>query len=55
MGLFDVAEDTAGADRGELLIITDQPDTRTAIDGELHGGVEGEGVGHAGFIDDHQR
>ena len=50
----DVAEDAAGADRGELLIITDQPDTRTAIDGELHGRVEGEGVGHAGFIDDHQ-
>ena len=54
VGLFDVAEDAAGADRGELLIITDQPDTRTAIDGELHGGVEGEGVGHAGFVDDHQ-
>ena len=27
----DVAKHTAGADRGELLIITDQPDTRTAI------------------------
>ena len=54
VGVFDVAEDAAGADRGELLIITDQPDTRTASDGELHGGVEGEGVGHAGFIDDHQ-
>ncbi len=54
MGVLDVAEDTAGADRGELLIITDQPDTRTAFDGELDGGVEGEGVGHAGFIDDHQ-
>ena len=55
VGVFDVAEDAAGADRGELLIITDQPDTRTAIDGELDGRVEGEGVGHAGFIDDHQR
>ena len=54
MGVGDVAEDTAGADRGELLIITDQSDTRTAIDGELDGGVEGEGVGHAGFVDDHQ-
>ena len=54
VGLLDVAEDTAGADRGELLIITDQPDTRTATDGELDGGVEGEGVGHAGFVDDHQ-
>ena len=54
VGVFDVAEDAAGADRGELLIITDQPDTRTAIDGELDGRVEGEGVGHAGFVDDHQ-
>ena len=27
VGLFDVAEDAAGADRRELLIITDQPDT----------------------------
>jgi len=55
MGVGDVAEDTAGADGGELLIISDQPDTRTSIDGELHGRVEGEGVGHAGFIDDDQR
>jgi hypothetical protein len=55
VGLFDVAEDAGGADRGELLIITDQPDTGTASDGELHGRVEGEGVGHAGFVDDHQR
>jgi hypothetical protein len=54
VGLLDVAEDTAGADRGELLIISDQSDVRAAIDGELHGGVEGQGVGHAGFVDDHQ-
>ena len=50
----DVAEDTAGADRGELLIISDQSDTPTAIDHELDGGVEGQGVGHAGFVDNHQ-
>jgi hypothetical protein len=55
VGLGDVAEDAAGADRGKLLIITHQPDTRTSIDGELHGRVEGEGVGHASFIDDDQR
>jgi hypothetical protein len=54
VGVGDIAEDAAGADRGELLIITNQPDTRTSIDRELHGRVEGEGVGHAGFIDDHQ-
>ena len=50
----DVAKHTAGADRGELLIITDQPDTPTTTDDELDGGVEGQGVGHAGFVDDHQ-
>ena len=54
VGVFDVAEYAAGADRGELLIITDQPDTGTSSDGELDGCVEGEGVGHTGFIDDHQ-
>jgi hypothetical protein len=52
VGVGDVAEDTAGADRGELLIITDQPHTRTTTDGELYGRVEGEGVSHAGFVDD---
>ena len=50
----DVAEDAAGADRGELLIISDESDTRTASDGELDGGVEGQSVGHAGFVDDQQ-
>jgi microcompartment protein CcmK/EutM len=52
--VFDVAQDAAGADRGELLIISDQSDTRTTSDHELHGGVEGDGVGHPGFVDDHQ-
>jgi hypothetical protein len=37
-----------------VLIISDQPDTPTMSDHELHGGVEGHGVGHAGFVDDHQ-
>jgi hypothetical protein len=37
-----------------LSIITDQADTGTATDGELDGAVEGEGVGHAGFVDDQQ-
>ena len=54
VAVLDVAEDTAGADRGELLIITDESDTRTAIDGELHRCVEGEGVGHAGQRPRHQ-
>ena len=55
MNVLDVAEDAAGSDRGELLIITDQPDTRPAVDGEPDCGVEGEGVGHAGLVDDDQR
>jgi hypothetical protein len=55
VAVLDVAEDIAGADRGELLIITEESDTRTAIDGEPHRSVKGEGVGHAGFIDDDQR
>ena len=54
VGLLDVAQHTAGADRGELLIITDQPDTPTTSDHELDGGVEGQSVGHPGFVDDHQ-
>ena len=40
VALFDVAEDTACADRAELLIITDQSDTPAPSDGELDGGVE---------------
>ena len=47
-----MSKNTAGADRGELLIIPDQSDTRTAVDGELDGAVEEEIAGHAGFVDD---
>ena len=54
VAVCDVAEDTAGADRGELLIITDQPDTRTTMKSELDRCIEGEGVGHPGFVDDDQ-
>ena len=55
VNVLDVAEDAAGSDRGELLIITNQPDTRPAADGEPDCGVEGQGVGHAGLVDDDQR
>ena len=55
VNVLDVAEDAAGSDRSELLIITDQPDTRAAVDGELDCGVEGQRVGHAGLVDDDQR
>ena len=43
VGVFDVAKHAAGADRGELLIITDQPDTPTPSDHELHGACRGRG------------
>ena len=52
---LDVTQHPAGADRSELLIITDQPNTAAAADDELDGRVQGEGVGHPGFVDDHQR
>ena len=55
VNVLDVAEDAAGSDRGELLIITNQPNTRAAVDGEPDCGVEGQGVGHAGLVDDDQR
>ena len=54
MAGLDVAEHPAGADRGQLLIITDKPDAAAAADDELDGGVQGQGVGHPGFVDDHQ-
>ena len=55
VNVLDVTEDATSADRGELLIITNQPDARTAVDGELDCGVEEQGIGYAGLIDDHQR
>ena len=55
VGIFDVAEDTASADSGQLLIITDQPNTAAAANNELDGGVETERVRHPGLIDQHQR
>jgi hypothetical protein len=54
MAGFDVTKDAAGPDRSELLIITDQPDTATTADDERDSGVQGEGVGHPDFVDDHQ-
>ena len=37
---LDVTQHPAGADRSELLIITDQPDTAAAADHKLDGGVQ---------------
>ena len=35
VGVGDVAEHAAGADRGELLVVTDQPDAAAASDDEV--------------------
>jgi hypothetical protein len=55
VGVGDIAKDPAGADRAELLIVTDQPHTPAAAHHILHGGVQGNGVGHPGLINHHQR
>jgi hypothetical protein len=55
MASLDVTKHTTGADRGELLIITDQPDTAATLHNELDGGAQGEGVGHAGFVNNRHR
>ncbi len=55
MGGGDVAKYAAGPDRGELLVVTDEPDDGAAVDGVRDDAVEGEGVGHAGFVDHHER
>ena len=54
MAVFDVAEDPAGTDGGQLLIITDRHTAATA-NNELNGGVQGERVRHPSLIDQHQR
>ena len=46
VNMFDVAKDTAGTDGSELLIITNQPDTRPTVESETDGGVEGQSVSH---------
>ena len=55
VNMFDVAKDTAGTDGSELLIITNQPDTRPTVESETDGGVEGQSAGHPSFVDDDQR
>ena len=54
VGLFDVAEDATGADRGELLIITNQPDTPTTSDHRWTAVSRVRVSAMLGFIDDQQ-
>jgi hypothetical protein len=54
VGGGDVAQDTAGADRGELLVVPDETHGPAAGDHELDGGGQGQGVGHPGLVDHDQ-
>ncbi|SKO61940.1 Uncharacterised protein [Mycobacteroides abscessus subsp. bolletii] len=51
----DVAQDTAGTDRGELLIVADEHDGGTAAARMGDEGIEVQGGGHACFVDQDQR
>lgn len=52
VGGLDVAEDAAGADRGELLVVADEAHGAAAVEDELDDLVQRESVGHAGLVDD---
>ena len=54
VGGGDVAQDAAGADRGQLLVVPDEPDLPAAGGDEVDGRVQGEGVGHPGLVDHDQ-
>ena len=51
VGGADVAQDTAGADCGELLVVADQPDGPAPVGDEADQPVQGDGVGHPCFVD----
>ena len=55
MGGFDVTQDAAGADRGELLVIADQPDAAPGIEDVADHLEQAQRVGHARLIDQHER
>ena len=55
VGGGDVTQYAAGTDRGQLLVVPNEPYDGTTIDGVRDDPVESEGVGHAGLIDHHQR
>ncbi len=52
--LLDVAQDAAGADGGELLVIADQADTPPRSAMKRTAAVEGRGGCLAGLVDDDQ-
>ncbi|SIB28659.1 Uncharacterised protein [Mycobacteroides abscessus subsp. abscessus] len=50
----DVAQDTAGTDGGELLIVADEHDGGAAAPRMGDEGIEIQGGGHARFVDQDQ-
>lgn len=54
VALGQVAQDTAGRDRGQLLVVADEAHAGPAGKGVGDEGVEVCGRGHAGFVDDEQ-
>ena len=51
----DVAEHSPSANGGELLVVADEANRGAAFENEADRGVQGEGVGHASLINQHQR
>jgi hypothetical protein len=51
----EVGEDAARADGAELPVVADQAHSPAPAQGVVDGGVEGEGVGHPGLVDQQQR
>ena len=47
-----LAENAAGADRCELLVVADETDRCALLEQPCNGAIEGQGVGHACFVDD---
>ena len=54
VGVGEVAQDAAGRDGGELLVVADEAHAGPARERVPDDGVEVERGGHAGFIDDEQ-
>jgi hypothetical protein len=52
--LGEVAQDAAGRDGGQLLVVADEAHAGPARQRVPDHGVQVEGAGHAGFVDDEQ-
>src|SRR5690606_9281633 len=53
--LGQVGQDPTGGDRGQLLVVPDQPDTAAGVNDVPDDGGQVAGAGHARLVDQHQR